>query len=228
MLGQIVYSVRGRGILRAEEEKVHGLPVLRVAVDPQGRWAARRIKKAGKLLKKAGVRRVLVPEGFAQWELLRRGGLRPVDPTPFLRAHGAELTLAALDRQGKRPEQCAVAIRAVRTQQDIVWTAERLCGQVRDICVSIPKGGEQLSQHLRWEFGVAVRPDFGGVPAAVRFDSRTWDQAAALVDLFPPGPDPRCGWVRLRGAGEEETEHFPLIAALWEGKMLKNGDLEFT
>lgn len=228
MLGQIVYSAQGKGRLKMEETTLHGLPVLRAAFDPAGRWAPHRLTRAGKRLKKAGIRRVLVPEGFSEWEILSCCGLRPVAPDAFLRAHAAQLTLAALERQGKRPEQCAVALRALRVDRDVVRTAETLCRQVRDVCISAPEGGEQLRDRLRWEYGAAVRPDFEHVAAAVRFDPRTWQRAEALVDLFPPGPDPRCAWVNVPGLEGEETEHFPLLAALWEEKRLKNSDLEFT
>lgn len=228
MLGQIVYSTQGRGRLRLEEVSLCGLPVLQVKVDPEGRWGRHRLKKVGKLLARSGTRRVLVPEGFAQWELLERYALRRVDPMPFLRAHAADLAVAALRRQGDQPEQCAVALRAVRTDRDVVRAAQELCTQVRDVCISVPKGGGQLSDRLRWEFGVAVRPDFGCVPAAVRFDSRTWDRANTVVDLFPPGPDSEHTWVRLKGLDGVETEHFPLLAALWEGGKVQRSDLEFT
>lgn len=228
MLGQIVYSVQGRRRLRLEEVKLHGLPVLQVKVDPEGLWARQRIRKAGKLLARAGTRRVLAPEGFGEWETLERYALRRVDPMPFLRAHAADLALAALRRQGERPERCAVALRAVQTDRDVVRAAELLCTQVRDVCISAPKGGGQLSDRLRWEYGVAVRPDFGCVPAAVRFDGRTWDRANAVVDLFGPRPDPAQIRVRLKGRIEGETERFSLLAALWEGGKVDGSDLEFT
>ncbi len=228
MLGQIVYSVRGRGRLRLEETDLHGVPVLRIGVDPEGQWGRYRMKKAGKLLARAGVRRVLVPKDFGAWETLERYALRRVDPMPFLRAHAAELAVAALQRQGNRPEQCAVALRAVRTDRDLVKAAEELCGRVRDVCISVPKGGRQLSDRLRWEYGVAVRPDFECVPGAVRFDPRTWERGGVVVDLFGPAPDPEQIRVRLKGAIGTETEDFSLLAALWEGGKVQKGDLEFT
>ena len=228
MLGQIVYSTQGHGRLYLEEATVHGLPMLRAAIDPGSCWAKHRLKKAGKLLGRAGVRRVLVPQGFAEWEVLEKFSLRRVDPMPFFKAHAAPLAVAELRRQGREPGQCAVALRAIRTDREVVQAAQELCAQVRDVCISVPKGGAQLSDRLRWEYGVAVRPDYGCVPAAVRFDSRTWDQGAAVVDLFPPGPDLQSIQVRLKGLNETENEHFPLLAALWEGGKVKKDDLEFT
>lgn len=227
MLGRIVYQTGG-GRLRLEEERICGVPVARVEFDPEGWRAQRRLRRAGRLLAKAGVRQVLTPAEFDRWETLERYGLRRVDPVPFLRAHGAELAVAALRRAGKRPERCAVALRAERVDRDVVRAAEVLCGQVRDVCISVPRGGESLRGSLRWEFGAAVRPDWEGVAAAVRFDPGTWEQAELLVDLFPPGPDPQYVWVRLKEGEWGETERFSLIAALWERGKVGKTELEFA
>ena len=228
MLGQIVYSAGKYGRLRLEESNTHGLWVLRVGLEPDGYWAKHRLKKAARLLRRAGVRRVLVPDGFEGWETLGRSGLCRVDPAPFLRAQAAALTLAALRRHSWAPERCAVALRSVRADRDVVNAAEELCPQVKDVCISVMRGGQELSDYLRWEYGAAVCPDHTGVAAAVRFDPRTWEQGGIVLDLFAPQPDLCGGGISLLGMEQTETQPLPLLAALWEVGKVEKRDLEFT
>ncbi len=102
MLGQVVYQRDGKGtkVVRAP---LHGVPVLRVALDPEGFWARRRAGRAARRLVRQGAARVLVPEDFPFWEELSRAGLRPVDPLPLLRSCAAPMALALLRRQGEDP-----------------------------------------------------------------------------------------------------------------------------
>ena len=228
MLGQIVYCGRDQGRLRLERAVAAGLPVLQVRVDPDRFWAKGRVKRAGRLLARAGAARVLVPEGFSYWPELERSGLRRVDPFPFLRGHAAQLAVSALRRRGETPEKCAVALRGGRVDRDLARAAQELCPQVRDICISAPRGREELEKHLRWELGVAVCPDFEGVPAAVRFDANTWDRGGTVLDLFPPQPELGQVEIRLSGLKVGETEYFPMLTALWEAGKVEKSDLEFT
>ena len=228
MLGQIVYSSNRGGKVRLEEGNAHGLRVLRAEVDPEGYWAKRRIQKASRMFRRSGVRRVLVPDGFEAWELLEQKGLRRVDPVFFLRAQAAPLTLAALRRREQDPRHCAVALRGVRADRDVVNAAEELCLQVRDVCISVVKGGQELRDHLRWEYGAAVCPDHPEVAAAVRYDPRTGQQGGVVMDLFAPEPCLCGGGIALPAAKPTETEVLPLLAALWEIGKVQTRDLEFT
>lgn len=228
MLGQIVFSARDGGWPRLERREVCGLPVVQVAVEPDGVLGRARLRRAGKLLAGAGVRRVLVPEGFDRWELLRRRGLVPVDPVPFLQAHADALAVAALRKNGRVPERERVAVRAVKAHRGVILTAEALCQQVREVCISVDQGGEALERSLRWEYGMAARPDGGDVAAAVRFAPETLEAGGAVLDLFQPAMDTAGVQIALPGAKMGEMEHFPLLAALWEGGKVRKRDLEFT
>lgn len=228
MLGQIVFSGKQGRHVEVEQVTLHGLPVLRATVDPDGFWAGLRMQKAAKKLARAGVRRVLVPEGFRDWEKLGGYGLRPMDPCPFLRANAASLSVAALRRSGRRPERSSMALRALKADRAVVLTAEELCSQVRDLCISVPRGGEELKKHLRWEYGVAVRPDWGEVGGAVRFDRETWDRGGCVLNLFWQGLEENRVTVTVPGLKNDETGQIFLLAALWEGGKLRKGDLEFT
>ncbi len=226
MLAQLSYSSHPAGA--PERAQIAGLSVLRVQYDPAALFAKHRLRRWGKQLFRAGCRRVLVPEGFDGWEVLRRCGLRPVDPLEFLQAHAAPLTLAALERRGRAPERCAVALRALRTGRGLERAAWELCPRVRELCVSAPRGGEGLCRELQWEFGLAVRPDFEGVGAAVRFDRRTWDAGEQVLELFPEGNWPGAEEISLPGLDPAGCEPLRLYAALWEAGKISRNDLEFT
>lgn len=228
MLGQIVFSAGKRGNGALEETSLHGLSVLRVAVDPDGFWAGHRLHRAGKKLARAGVRRVLVPEEFRHWEKLENWGLGPVDPCPFLQANAASLSVAALRGSGRVPERSSVALRALKADRMVVMAAEELCAQVREVCIAAPRGGEALSRRLRWEYGMAVLPDRKDVSGAVRFAPETWEAGECVLNLFREGLGENRVSITVPGLKNHETGRIFLLAALWEGGKLKKGDLEFT
>ena len=227
MLGQLMYDSEKKGRPKPETVGLYGLPVQRVVCSPDGFRAERRLKQAGRLLARAGCRRVLVPEGFCRWEVLRRYGLRPVDPVFFLRVHAVPLVMAGLKRQGKEPERCGVALRGEQMERELAAAAEELCPLVKDVCISVP-GGEVLRDHLRWEYGVAVRPDYPEVDGAVRFHAKTGEKGGIVLNLFPEELDLRGISVRAEGVEPGKTEYLPLLAALWEAGRIQSHELEFT
>lgn len=226
MLGEITYSAEGDRELRPAVCSLHGLSVLRVRVEPQGRWARYRVRRAARLLSRSGVRRVLTPEDFPYWEVLAQCGLRSVDPVPFLCAHAAPIAVASLRKRGCAPERSAVALRGVRVGQELAEAARELSGQVRDVCISAAGGGEQLRAELRCTYGLAVCPDFAGVSAAVRFDPRTWDGGETVLDLF--SPERLAAQLEIGVPGTKEKLSLCRLAALWECGRVDRGDLEFT
>lgn len=224
LFGKLVFCPEGRE--RVERQGLYGLTVLQTQVRLGGWLEKRRLGRAGKRLARAGVSRVLVPEGFEQWSLLERWGLRPVDPVPFLRFYAPQIVLAALERRGMAPRQATVALRGKRVDRDMARTAQLLCPLVRQVAVNAPKGGEELSLWLRREYGLPVQPDGAEVSLAVCFDG----EGAGEEDLLLWGTDPRLCGVTLRAAAlsPEDRQDLGLLTALWEtGKIGKFG-LEFT
>ena len=144
MLGQVVYQRDGKGtkVVRAP---LHGVPVLRVALDPERFWARRRAGRAARRLVRQGAARVLVPEDFPFWEELSRAGLRPVDPLPLLRSCAAPMALALLRRQGEDPLRAAVALRGSRAERDLVRAAEEQLGPLDAL---VCNAGVALPQQL--------------------------------------------------------------------------------
>ena len=224
MFGRLVFGEEGRG--QAERRELYGLPVLQVQVRPGGWLEKRRLGGGAKRLARAGIRRVLVPQDFAQWPILERWDLRPVDPVPFFRFYAPRIILAALKRQGIAPNMATVALRGQRVDRDMARCAQQLCPLVRQVAVSAPQGGEELSRWLRREYGLPVQPDGAQVSLAVYFDG----EEAGERDLLLWGPDPCLAGVTPRAEGLEQgdREDAALLTALWETGKLGPDRVEFT
>lgn len=226
MFGQLVLEPGGRG--KPAPGRLYGLNILRAETDLSGFWGERRLRRAGKGLRRGGVLRVLVPGDFAQWPLLERFGLRPVEAEAFVRAQSVPLTLELLERRDIPPDRAAVALRGLRADRDMARTAAALCRQVRSLVVDAPRGGEELAGWLRREFGVPILPPGEGCHAALRFHPDCPRGEEAALELY--GPRPRLAGLRLSAPGlaEIDREDLPLLSALWEGGKLGPGDIKIT
>lgn len=226
MIGQLVTVPGGRG--RAEPGRLYGLSVLRAEADPAGFWGERRLRRAGKGLRRGGVLRVLVPGDFDRWPALALFGLRPVEVDAFVRNQSATLALELLERRGLTPDRAVVALRGVRADRDMARTAAALCRRVRRLVVDAPRGGEELAVWLRREFGVPVLPPGEGCHAALRFHPDCPREEGAALELY--GPRPRLAGLALSAPrlAEEDRENLPLLSALWEGGKLGPDDIKIT
>lgn len=226
LIGQLILSPQGRG--KTEPGRLYGLSVLRGVVDPSGFWGERRLCRAGKGLRRGGALRVLVPGDFEQWPLLRRFGLRPVEPEGFVRAQSVPLTLKLLERRGMAPDRAVVALRGLRADWDMARTAARLCQRVRGLVVDAPRGGEELASWLRWEFGIPVLPPGETCHASLRFYADCPRPEEEALELY--GPRPGLAGLTLSAPGLEEAdrEDLPLLSALWEGGKLGPDDIKIT
>lgn len=226
MLGQLVFTPGGRG--RPEPGRLYGLPVLRAEADPSGFWGERRVRRAGRGLRRGGALRVLVPGDFSRWPLLESLGLRPVEPERFVRAQSVPLALEALERRGLAPERAVVALRGLRADRDMVRTAALLCRRVRRLVVDAPRGGEALAAWLRREFGLPVLPAGEAGEISLRFHPDCPRGEGEALELY--GLRPRLAGLTLSapGLGEEDRESLPLLSALWEGGRLGPDDIKIT
>lgn len=226
MIGQLVTVPGGRG--RAEPGRLYGLSVLRAEADPAGFWGERRLRRAGKGLRRGGVLRVLVPGDFDRWPALALFGLRPVEVDAFVRNQSATLALELLERRGLTPDRAVVALRGVRADRDMARSAAALCRQVRGLVVDAPRGGEELAAWLRREFGIPVLPPGEGCHAALCFHPDCPQREGEALELY--GPRPRLAGLALSAPrlAEEDRENLPLLSALWEGGKLGPDDIKIT
>ena len=225
MIGQLVFTPKGWGT--AAESRLYGLAVLRAEAGLEGFWGERRLRRAGRELRRGGALRVLVPRNFSRWPLLERFGLRPVEPESFVRAQSASLALEALERGGLAPDRATVALRGVRVDHDLARTAAQLCPRVRRLVVDAPRGGEELALWLRREFGIPVMPPQEEGQIALRFQDCPQREETTL-DLY--GTQPQLAGLTLAAPelAEEDQENLPLLAALWEGGQLGPEDIKIT
>lgn len=229
MLGQICWEDALKGRLRQGRTQVLGLNVWRVSLAQNYRWPRWRLHRAARLLQRQGVGRVLVPPGFQEWDLLEDHGLTPVDHLPMIRAAGGMLMLAALERARLDSGRCAVALRGRRVGAELELAARTLVPRVRQVIVSAPVGGEELARRLHRDYGMAPRPDCGGVEGVLRFDEDTWTAGAVVLSLY--GPEPDLGGLELTIDGGQvpaDTQVLPLLAALWETGRLDLEGLKIT
>ncbi len=226
MIGQLVTVPGGRG--RAELGQLYGLNVLRGSADPAGFWGEHRLRRAGRELRRGGVRRVLTPRDFAWWPLLERLGLRPVEVDAFVRAQSAPLALELLERRGLAPDRATVALRGLRAGRDMARTAEQLCRRVRSLVVDAPQGGEELAAWLRREFGIPVLPPGEGCHVSLCFHPDCSRREGEALELY--GPRPGLAGLILSAARlrEEDREDLSVLSALWEGGKLRPGDIKIT
>lgn len=214
MLGLLCWSEERE--VKTERVQLLGLPVLRVCLSSGGRWRNHRLSRAGRLLARQGVRRVLVPPEFDGWQELSRWGLRGVDPTPLYRDIADRLVLAELTRRGVENQRACVVLRGEYVDGELERTARLLCPKVRTLIIQTQWGGERLARELYRTFGAALQPE---------------GQADVVVCFSGPGRPGElvlCGQTELLGLkleAEDLTlpgglEPMPLLTALWQAGRL--------
>ncbi len=197
------------------------LPVYRLEVT-SGRWERRRLDQGVKLLRRAGVRRVLAPEDFPYWTRLKEHGLVPPEPWGLLRRLAPQLALAWLDGHGMQPERAAVALRGARAA-DLTPAALALCPLVGTLVLSAPDG-EALARRLRAEFGAAPVEDRrdGGAALALHFAPDLPGGGEKTLSLYPGAPLPEGLVMSAQGLpGGAVCPPELLLAALWEAGRLR-------
>ena len=218
MVGWLTWE-EGKGRPKLERTRLLGLRLLRLRCSAgRGmRGEERRLRQAVRLLRREGARRVLVPDGFACWELLEEEGLCPVDPAPFCRALAAPLVLALLKRRGVAPERATVLLRGVRVDRALFEAARSLCPMVRTLAVSAPEGGSDLCRLLRQEYGAAV-PETAGdrIPDGTADFSPECSAISGALALYSPGLCLAGLELRVHGVQLPDAERLPLLALLWE------------
>ena len=221
MIGRLEFARGGRG--RGVPGELYGIPVLLARADPEGRFGEYRLRRAGKGLRRGGVERTLLPEDFANWELLQELGLKGIDPSPLLRAAAPELALEALRQRDVDPRRATVALAGGRTDGGIFRCAAALCSKVRRIVVDVP-GGERLALRLREEFGIPVLPPEHPAQLALCFQPEKTRREVPKLELFGRKPDLDGLKLVAPGLAQEDRCALDVLTFLWEwGKLPRNG-----
>lgn len=197
---------------RSAPTRVRGLPLWEAALPPGS--PRRRGRQGAGALRRAGVRRALVPPALAE-ELSRRGVV-PVSPLPLCRAMGDRLALALL---GDLPLRRRVAaLRGDRVTAEAVTLALVLCPQVGTLLLDFGEGEEWLGEVLRQRQGAPPLHLGQGPPPQVCLELspvEPWGEGSAVLRLWG---EPQLGGLTLTAAGEvpEGMEELTLLEVLWE------------
>lgn len=225
MLGRLEFvpGARGRGAI----EDLYGLRVLRVSTDPEGRLGGYRLSRAGAVLRRGRAVRILLPEEFSRWEMMKRFGLCPVDPTPFLHFCAPELAVEGLRRRDMDPGGATVALSGSRVDGAMARAAMRLCPRVRRLVIRAA-GGEGLALRLWEEYGVPVLPPEEPAHLGLTFQPGGWGRGEDRLTLYGRKPNLCGGSVTLPTLRKEDRADISLLCALWEGGRLDAEGLKFT
>ena len=140
----------------------------------------RRAASAAKRLRKAGVTRLVLPEGFPYGAQLERAGVGPVATVPLRRAAGGGAGPGRLARL--RPSGGGrLAVAGDRLSGELARAVTELALGSRYVLLDVPYGGEALAAQLRREYGVSL----------LLTPARTQLEEADLLVLFGPRPDLR-------------------------------------
>ena len=116
----------------------------------------RRVASAARRLGKAGVREIVLPEGFAYGEQLKKGGVEMVSTAPLRRAIAADWVRWSLAERGRPTAGGRVAVSAAALTPEVARTVTELALRHRYVLVDLPYGGEALAAQLRKEYGVSL------------------------------------------------------------------------
>lgn len=193
-----------------------------------------RVSSAARRMRKLGVTRVVLPEGFACMAQLEKHGLRPVSTLSLRRRLAADWVRQALAERGVSPGGARVAVSAAQMTGELVRTVTELSLRHRYVLLDVPYGGEELCRRLRREYGVSLllgpdREQLEGADALVLFAPRTelrrrdgvtlplYDEAAPMGGVsLPPALEQQLP----EGAGRGQ-----LLSALLEGGVLRRSQL---
>lgn len=237
MIGLILWQTPGKRQRSVElgEELVLHMRFLCVRVAP-GRPGAlrRRIRTAGKLLYRAGVRQAVLPANFPCGEQLETCGIHPVSTLPLRRSLAAELVRASLE-PGTGLGGARLAVVGEYLTGELVRAVTELSLRSRYILLDLPCGGEDLCRQLRREYGVAVqlnpvRELLETADALVLFDRREDLRGRnAVLPLYDDSEDAPLPELLLPPVLEDQLptgcDRIQLLAALWESGVLRPGQI---
>ena len=226
MLGWLCWTEKRE---RAGETTLAGLPVFRAGVlrrEGTPEWLLRRrIRAAGRKLARAGVRRVILPEGFPYGEILAGEGVFPVETLPLWRSLAAELAWRALRERGAGGEGAAVC--ADTLTGEVRRTVEALLRRCRTVSLDAPDPEGAYARGLRRSLGAALRTGDAGAEVRLLF-ARREPERAGDIPLYPGAEGPKAA-LRLPEKWEarlpEGTQREQIAAALLAAGRLRREEI---
>ena len=226
MLGWLCWTEKRE---RAGETTLAGLPVFRAGVlrrEGTPEWLLRRrIRAAGRKLARAGVRRVILPEGFPYGEILAGEGVFPVETLPLWRSLAAELAWRALRERGAGGEGAAVCADALTGE--VRRTVEALLRRCRTVSLDAPDPEGAYARALRRSLGAALRTGDAGAEVRLLF-ARREPERAGDIPLYPGAEGPKAA-LRLPEKWEarlpEGTQREQIAAALLAAGRLRREEI---
>lgn len=242
MVGMLVWKTpqpgkREKAVLVRERSLLHVrmqcVEILRGTKTPEA-VLRRRVAAAGKRLHKLGVRRVLLPEGFAYQEQLEKWELQPVSALPLRKALAADWVRWNLGERGVPAAGARVAVSAAGMSGEVVRTVTELSLRHRYVLLAVPYGGEELCRQLRREYGVSLllgptREQLEGADALLLFEERTDCRGAGVIPLYDEtAPLPQMSLPpALEDALPPGTNREQLLSVLLEAGVLRPGQVAF-
>jgi len=144
----------------------------------------RRILSAGRKLRRSGVKKLITPANFSDWELLKKYELQPVSTQPLRRMMAADWACWNMAERALPAVSARVVISAERLSKEVARTVTELCLRHRYVSLKVPHGGEELCLRLRREYGVSLLLNPSKEQMATAETVLLFDEQA---DCFGPG-----------------------------------------
>lgn len=116
----------------------------------------RRLRKAARLMERAGVRTALFPETFSETALFEYCGIRPAEDGYLRTVMAAEIARRMMEAHGCTPGETCIALIGDAMTPALRRTLMELALRVRYTLLSAGGGGGESCSVLRREYGVSV------------------------------------------------------------------------
>ena len=233
MVGMMLWEPAGyilRPVVLKEVSVLH-VRLLRAGMTRSERMSdaalRRRMRSAGRKLRRQGVERVVLPVG-APADVLPEG-LRPAGTLPLRRAVAADWCGELLRLRNKNPAGARVLVTAGALSGEVVRTVTELALRHRYLLLEVPYGGEELCRRLRREYGVSVL--LHPAPGEQADIQIAFDPAERRGESFLPLYDETLPMPHLTLPPETESrlpegvDRGQLISVLWEMGALRPGQV---
>lgn len=149
----------------------------------------RRVRSAGKRLRKQGVTRLVLPEQFEEMPQLEKQGLGPASTLGLRKSIAADWVRWLLNSGGRGTAGAKIGVSADRLTGEVVRTVTELALRHRYVLLDLPKGGEELARQLRREYGVSLLLDpskeqMEEADALVAFDAGGDWESCRMLPLY--------------------------------------------